>query len=260
MPDVKKTFLAVLLVAVAAAASPAAYRVIGHQGPESRMEGFPALMIWAWERPEDLRFIDSDATGVAFLAVTINVSEDDVSVRPRYQPLRVPDGTRLMAVARIESDARRPPRFTEQQRENVVAEILELAQLKNVTAVQVDFDAMKSERAFYGLMLRDLRDRLPKSTALSITALASWCTYDDWIAGLPVYEAVPMLFRMGVDDRQVRIHLNAGKDFRPGICQGSAGIATDEPVPKLPGGGRVYVFHSRAWSEEAFTTAVREVF
>ena len=35
---------------------------------------------------------------------------------------------------------------------------------------------------------------------LTITALASWCDGDDWIDGLPVADASPMLFRMGRGD------------------------------------------------------------
>ena len=38
---------------------------------EDRMSEFPKIILWAWERPEDLRFINTDEVGVAFLARTI---------------------------------------------------------------------------------------------------------------------------------------------------------------------------------------------
>lgn len=63
--------------------------------------GLPALMLWAWERPEDFRELDQ-SVGIAFLAQTITLADDRMSVQPRRQPLRVAPGARLMAVTRIE--------------------------------------------------------------------------------------------------------------------------------------------------------------
>ncbi len=67
----------------------------------SPLDGLPLLMLWAWERPEDLRGLD-ESIGVAFLSQTITLGGDRVSVQPRRQPLRVAPEARLMAVTRIE--------------------------------------------------------------------------------------------------------------------------------------------------------------
>src|SRR6266480_2856196 len=64
----------------------------------------PSLFLWAWERPERLDFIDPEKVGVAFLAKTLSLQSDRVVSRPRLQPLTVPPGTSITAVARIESD------------------------------------------------------------------------------------------------------------------------------------------------------------
>src|SRR5687767_16011817 len=64
----------------------------------------PAVILWAWERPEDLTFIDPQKTGVAFLAKTITLRGDKVLVRPRLQPLTLPEGAKTIAVVRIETD------------------------------------------------------------------------------------------------------------------------------------------------------------
>ena len=61
----------------------------------------PQKIIWAWERPEDLRFLDPKVYGVAFLAQTIFLEKDGVSPKPRRQPLEVAPGTYLIAVTRI---------------------------------------------------------------------------------------------------------------------------------------------------------------
>jgi hypothetical protein len=65
----------------------------------------PRLLLWAWERPEDLRFIDSDHVGVAFLAGTIRLRAGATDYRPRLQPLRVSSQAKLVAVIRITDSA-----------------------------------------------------------------------------------------------------------------------------------------------------------
>ncbi|HEV7859422.1 MAG TPA: hypothetical protein VGO91_12455 [Pyrinomonadaceae bacterium] len=215
---------------------------------ENRMNAFPRVILWAWERPVALDFIDTREVGVAFLAKTIFLRGEITSKRPRLQPLSVPQGTMLIAVARIESDRREPPRLTSEQLAQTASEIAELASLPGIAAIQVDFDAKLSERDFYRSLLFELRHRLPQQLPLSITALASWCTHDDWLTGLPVDEAVPMLFRMGLDQRQVVSYLATGAEFRQALCRDSAGIATDETLLALPSARRFYVFSTQDWS------------
>jgi hypothetical protein len=247
--------LAMILIGLGTKSTFAPGRVFSHDP----LPDFPKLILWAWERPEDLRFIDPRQVGVAFLARTLYLRGEQVVVRPRLQPLSVPDGTALMAVVRIEPERFEPPTLSPQQQADASRAIAELADLPGTRAVQVDFDARVSERAFYRELLKDLRRQLPESVPLSITALASWCIHDTWISDLPVDEAVPMLFRMGVDHRQVFIHLESGGDFRPAICRTSLGISTDEPLPKLPSSRRVYVFHPQAWSPEDVHQVIEEV-
>ncbi|HEX8473757.1 MAG TPA: DUF3142 domain-containing protein [Pyrinomonadaceae bacterium] len=214
-----------------------------------RMSGFPRVILWAWERPERLDFINPQETGVAFLARTIYLRGDAAVTRPRLQPLRVPHGTTLIAVARIESDKSQPPQLSAVQRAQAVASIAELINRNGVRAIQIDFDAVASERAFYRELLFDLRRLMPDAMPLSITALASWCIHDRWLDDLPVDEAVPMLFRMGADERQVGHYLDGGEDFRAPICRGSYGVSTDESVSRrLAPTRRFYLFHTRSWS------------
>jgi hypothetical protein len=216
--------------------------------PSSRILRLPSTILWAWERPEKLDYLDPQKTGIAFLAKTIYLQADRIVSRPRLQPLAVPEGAQVIAVARIESERSQPPALSAQQLDDVAVEISELASLSNVVMVQVDFDAKVTERVFYRLLLTELRVRLPQSTLLSITALASWCEGDNWLDGLPVDEAVPMLFRMGVERNQFLSHLAAGEKFNARLCQGSVGISTDEPLAKLPSVERVYVFNPISWS------------
>lgn len=226
---------------------------------DDRMNDLPRLILWAWERPEDLRFINPQEIGIAFLAETITLSGDRAITRPRLQPLRLAPATRRIAVARIETDARRHPRLSDEQRNRVVAELTKLAQGENVAAIQIDFDALQSERQFYRALLGDLRNRLPATTRLSITALASWCLGDNWIADLPIDEAVPMLFRMGADHQNITLRLEAGDDFSVPLARHSVGISTDEPRGMRFSGRRVYVFNPRPWSPTSVEQITREV-
>src|SRR4051812_26433873 len=140
----------------------------------------PQLILWAWERPTDLRFINTNKIGVAFLAKSILLSGDDVRVRPRLQPLQVPAGSKIIAVTRIETDAKHEPSLSVDQRRAVIAAIADTASLPNVSEVQIDFDATKSERDFYRELIADVRLKVPAQIRFSITALASWCMHDDW--------------------------------------------------------------------------------
>ncbi len=219
----------------------------------------PRVMFWAWERHEDLRTIDPRAVGVAYLAKTLFLRQDTVVTRPRLQPLQVPPATVLIPVIRIEVDRFSPPTLESGQRMRVVEEIAAMSRASTIPAVQVDFDAKTSERAFYRAVLHDLRQELPDTTRISITALASWCLADNWLAGLPIDEAVPMLFRMGADRQRVLFHLQTGGDVRCRPTQQSLGIATDEPLPHMPSGRRVYVFSPRAWAPVSVRTALEEV-
>lgn len=222
----------------------------------ARMSGFPKLFLWAWERPEQLDFINPGEVGVAFLSKTIYLREDRIIQRPRMQPLHAPAGVVLMAVVRIEIVRDAPTAFSKEQREQIVAALLEDARAPRVSALQIDFDALESERSFYKSLLQELRSRMLPSMPLSITALTSWCINDNWLDGLPIDEAVPMLFRMGVDEHRIRIFLKEGGAFRSPLCRSSVGISMDEPVKFLPRGARTYVFNPQSWASRSVNRAI----
>ncbi|HXD32169.1 MAG TPA: DUF3142 domain-containing protein [Pyrinomonadaceae bacterium] len=224
-----------------------------HTLSRSATNRLPPVMLWAWERPENLEFLNSEKYGVAFLAQTLILQEDNVVFRPRRQPLKVRPETKLMAVTRIESSKVTGKRaaLSAGQREELVALILKTLELENISAIQIDFDAASSERDFYTSLLKDLRAKLPGTVPLSMTALASFCIGDRWLSDLPVDEAVPMIFRMGTDDKPIKNSLAAGNDFREPLCRHSYGIALDEPLEmKMDQTRRLYVFADHAWTEK----------
>ncbi len=228
----------------------------GTSVPHSRVLNTPRVILWAWERPEDLRFIVPDRVGVAFLAGSIYLGQQPV-MHPRRQPLRVSANSPLIAVVRLENTLTPPAAFDDAYRSQMAQQILRLAAASPVDAVQIDFDAVRSQHQFYRQLLTDLRRQLPTAIPLSITALGSWCVGDDWLRGLPIDEAVPMLFRMGPDRAAIEETLASGEDFPEPLCRGTVGISTDERWPVSLPGKRVYVFHPRAWDAASYAEVKR---
>ncbi len=125
--------------------------------------------------------------------------------------------------------------------------------------VQVDFEVRRSQRQVLLDLLADVRAGLPKGVPLSMTALASWCETEDWLAAAPVDEIVPMLFRMGPEGEGVKARLAADRDFANPRCRTAVAISADTPLPRLPAGRRVYLFSPRSWTAAEFDRVRRSV-
>ena len=220
----------------------------------------PRIVVWAWEEPEDLRFAPPATTGVAYLAETLLLGTRQrqlatnipaippISILPRHQPLAVAPGASVMAVVRVMT----LPGFrdSDAMRAQTAAALAEVSHRPGLRALQIDFDATRSQRAFYAAVLHQLRPRMPAGMPLSITALVSWCAAapggGDWISQLPIDEAVPMFFRMGGKTRPG--DNKSGYPLREPLCRASIGISTDESWPGIRPGQRIYVFAPGPWT------------
>lgn len=217
------------------------------------LRSLPRLTLWAWQMPERLDFLDPEQSAVAYLDRTIYVGERMID-EPRVQPLVVPPGTQVIAVVRIEMAAR-VTSVAEGVKARVVSAILRSARRPGIIALQIDFDAVKSQREFYREILLRIRAGMPQSMPLSITALASWCAFDDWIADLPIDEAVPMMFRMGQEGKWFGWQ-GAANAIREPLCTGSLGVSTDELWPNEIEGKRLYVFAPKPWTQEMVASVI----
>jgi hypothetical protein len=219
--------------------------------PASRAAGLPGLVLWAWERPVDLRALPP-GIGVAFLAQTITASAGATVVSPRRQPLLVAAAAPLIAVTRIETPAGEPHPG---EVDAIARAIAATASLPRVIAIQIDFDAVASQRPMYRRLLHAVRRALPPALPLSITALASWCMQDTWLDDLPIDEAVPMLFRMGPGEEPLR--KTAVARLQAPACAGAVGMSLDEPLPSATQRRRVYVFNPQPWTDATIAAARR---
>ncbi|WP_143133333.1 hypothetical protein [Pseudoduganella namucuonensis] len=230
---------------------PLVLALIGLRGGEPAPQRHPALatlparMVWAWERPEDLRWLPRDV-GVAYVAASVVLRGDEAIVHPRMAPLLTADGVARVPVLHVDASWREPPALNALQAERVVRELLRVAQRGNRHVVQLDFEVRRSQRPFLARVMAEARRRLPPGMALSVTALASWCLDDHWLPSGLADEIVPMAFRMGPGEQALRQRLRRD-GFPRHACRHAAGYATDEPG--LRGvNPRSYYFSPRPWT------------
>ncbi len=215
----------------------------------SPWQKFPRITLWAWESPQDLRHVSPEKYAIAYLDRTIFITDQTLTV-PRMQPLLTPQNARMIAVVRIEAPRAHAKLDVPGVAEEVADRIVAASRRGRVSALQIDFDATRSQRRFYRRVIEESRRRMPPDMPLSITALASWCSEPSWLKGLAVDEAVPMLFRMGGGSRlakQPGWHYEA----KAPQCRTSVGVSMDEAWPGITDDKRIYVFHPRAWNPVA---------
>lgn len=213
-------------------------------------------ILWAWERPEDLRFAPD--TEVAVHAAFIEIRGERFAARGRRHPLKVarPPST---AVVHIQIDHREPLNWTPALRGQLARAVLGYATAFRTPRVQIDFEVLASERQMLLDVLADVRRGLPKNVTLSMTALASWCETENWLKSAPVDEIVPMLFRMNQPRRELEKSLAKGNDFGNPRCRTALAISTDSPILRAPPGRRVYLFNPRSWTLADFDKARRQM-
>ncbi len=213
--------------------------------------GPPQYYLWAWRRPEDLSFIDPARVRLAVWTATIFIDEGAMTVERRSVPVAYPVGTEVVAVTRLEIAGV----HDEKMAKATAMQIEAVGAAFGPVEYQVDFDARYSQRPFYAMLVRELRKRIGDK-ALSITALASWCMLDNWIAALPIDAAVPMVYRLGPNRESILGKLRSERRFAEPMCAGNVGYSADEEAVWLKGLERVFLFHPSPWTEDRFRTLV----
>jgi hypothetical protein len=215
-------------------------------GAHPALAGLPAKLVWAWERPEDLRWLPHDV-GVAYVASSIYLRGEEALVHPRSAPLLVKESTAQIPVLHVDASWRTPPTLSEQQTQRIAQELLRVAARANRQVVQLDFEVRRSQRPFLAATIATIRRRLDARIALSVTALASWCMDDNWMGGSEADEIVPMAFRMGAQSDALRQRLQQQRGFAPRECRSAIGFSSDEP--RMPvRAARQYYFSPQPWT------------
>src|SRR5262249_53579155 len=100
----------------------------------------PPLVLWAWDRDDDLSFIDIRDTAVAHLAPPSILGGKGVFLPPRHHPRAPPKGTRLVALAHVEVDRHKPPIVSEAQARDLAATLAALREDLPGEFLQIDFE------------------------------------------------------------------------------------------------------------------------
>lgn len=218
----------------------------------------PPTVLWAWERPEDLRALAPNV-GVAFFHSLVTISPAGVHTTRRRQPLRLAAGAWRMPVVHIEVARNTLPQGTLDELAALTRAVTEALQSEGARGVQVDFDAPRSWRATYLSLLRAVRASVGPTVFVSMTALASWCLDDAWLDATSgsVDEVVPMVFTMGRGGAEVLDRLRSARRFARPICQRSVGWAEGEPTVTLVPRPRTYVFNPSPWRAAQWARWVR---
>jgi hypothetical protein len=218
----------------------------------------PRLVLWAWERSEDLRFAGPDVE-VAAQTGFVELRGGGVFSRGRRFPLKTWPGQPVTAVVHVQIDPRAPLDWTPQVRAAAAEAVLLRARQPWARRVQIDFEVRRSQHQVLLDLLRDVRAGLPKDVPLSMTALASWCETEDWLDAAPADEIVPMLFRMGPEGAGIAAKLAAGRDFAEPRCRKAVAVSADTPLPRVPTQRRIYLFSPRSWTAADFQVIQRRV-
>lgn len=209
----------------------------------------PALsadIAWVW--------YSSDAPAgfeeFAVLADTLLFAGERIETRHRLRSLWLPPRSSVTPVIHVHQDAALPPRLGARHAEAIAVAIDKAAQRSTSHWVQLDFEALDSQQAFYVALVKRLRARLPATIKLSLTMRAAWCDKPALLASLEADEVVPMFFRMGAlasDYRERLIGRPESFDLR--CRQVAVGFARQEALPQTVAARyqRRYWFNYRNW-------------
>lgn len=214
------------------------------------------IYVWAWERPEDLRFLGKYKNNIVivYYAGDVVIKKGGMEITPRRNKLLLPQDVSTIPLIRIDNfdkanilDSRRL--------EDIKKFIVQVCSITGILGCQIDFDALTSEYPFYTKLISEVKKEIPPNIPLSITALVSWCDKYSWLDKTEIDFAVPMFYRLGPDSAQIQ-NGRVGETFlKSGKCQNAIGIATDEQIPRKDylRGKEAYFFNPQPWTEQSFT-------
>jgi len=207
-------------------------------------------ILWIWDRPTDVRFLDSTTFEFAMLSKTFVLYNSHIKVIPRHSSVQIPPQASLFPVIRIESRGGGGG-YNSVITEKLIEEILfEFKHFSKARILQIDFDAKKSELSWYKNVLTRIKTEIQPKCKLSITALVSWCYESQWLESLPVDEIVPMVFQMGYHSEKIKQEFQNKPPFQKSNLKYSIGCSIDEPLSVADRTKRMYFFNPAPWTKE----------
>lgn len=215
--------------------------------------GRQTIYLYAWERPEDMSFLDSidhKRMSVVYYAGDVVIDHGRANISPRRNSLFIPKNIKTIPLIRI--DNFNDSSALQKNSGDIINFITRVC--RDATSCQLDFDAKTSEYSAYIDIITAVRNNLPK-VKITITALASWCGDNSWLNNLPIENAVPMLYRLG-NDISVRRVLDDGRITSYTKCNRSVALSIDEldfEFKQYLNCRNIYLFNPESWTKESFT-------
>ncbi len=212
------------------------------------------VYLYAWERPEDFSFLDENSkTTIVFYAGDLVIKDNKIFSTLRRNLLNIPDGLNHFPLIRI--DSFESPDVLMANIDQALDFIVRICYGFN--DCQIDFEARTSEYEFYSALLDRVEKALPDKN-ISITALASWCS-GEILNDLSIKNAVPMLYRMGKDSKNIKDG-SVGKWFLSNNkCSDSIALSVDEldfDPREYIRGKSVYLFNPEPWTKDSYQKAL----
>ena len=205
---------------------------------------------WVWDGAQPPAWASGNA---AVVVRHVLLRGDKVLLRPRHSSPGLPANARVTPVVHVQLSGTTPPPGLDHARDAIVEAMLHAAALSTSGWVQLDLEALASQRASYRALVLEIRGRLPAATRLSVTALAWWCQDARWLDGLAADEVVPMFFRMGHETERMRKILVEKPARLHARCGKAAGFSMQEPFTAIVAAryGRTYWFDNQRWKSGA---------
>ena len=226
----------------------------------------PRIVLWAWTHDEDFSFIDPKTTAIAFYAGTLVLGSETATLCRRKNKLFIPKSCHHFPVFRIEN-AHPTEAATDEAFKVALRLISEYCETHPTNKLQIDFDASLLDRPAYLNFLQAVRKKFGDKKAVSITALASWCHGDRWLADAPVDEAVAMFFSLGQGKEEALNLLSKEISITGGKYDQSLGFSVSETETNsvliksasMKSAKHIYAFSSLGWTKQRYEYMLEEV-
>ncbi len=207
----------------------------------------PADIAWVWDHHAP----PASATAWAVTVTQMRLTPRGIEERPRRQGLPLPGNRPVTPVVHVDplpqprrqvpagelydgrgADASPGRALNERQQIAIEQRVVAAARRSTSGWVQLDFEAVPSQRDSYHALVKRLRAALPASTRLSVTLLAWQCRSRAWMDPIVADEVVPMFFRLGRDTARWQRELAAGAaTLHPRCRHEAAGFAPQDTPP-----------------------------
>lgn len=219
------------------------------------------IYLYSWERFDDFSFLKdsslSNKITVVPLAGEINIYEDELYVNYRTHQIIIPNNIKSFPIIRINNFS--SAEMFSKHVNKIEAFILSIC--SGHDHCELDFDARESEYNNYINLMNNIKNKLPK-TKISITAPASWCYPKSWINNLPIEYAVPMVYRLGKDEKTIKNGDVSPLFISNPLCLENIALANDEldfNFKKYIKNKNIYLFNSENWNAYNFNDIINKI-